>query len=414
MKMTRRVVVTGVGAVSPCGLDAESTFQALCEGKSGIGRIEGFDPEGFASQIAGECRGFDPLLYIEKRKLKEMDRFIQLAVAASSQAIENAGFEPSEAERERVGTFIGVGTYGLELTEKAHKTLLERGPSKVSPYFMPGMLSNLAPGQVTMKFGFKGPSYTHASACASAAHAIGDAVRWIRSGDIDRAVAGGAEAPVTPLGVVGFTALKALSTRNDEPTRASRPFDKGRDGFVIAEGAGVLMLEEREAAIKRGAPILAEVLGSGATSDAYHLTQPAPEGAGAQRAIVAALSSARINPEDVDYVNAHGTSTPFGDAQEARAIFSTIGEKKKDLWVSSTKSMTGHLLGAAGGLEAVVCALAIHHGRVPPTINLEDPDVDFLDLVPNTGRERRLRYAVSNSFGFGGTNCSLVFGPGSE
>jgi 3-oxoacyl-[acyl-carrier-protein] synthase II len=406
----RRVVVTGVGCVSPNGLNAESTWQSLLEGQSGIGTISGFDAAAYSSKIAGECRGFDATAFIEKKKLREGDRFIHLALAASAMAIANAHFEPTPEIAERVATLIGVGLFGISLLESTHQVLLERGPTKISPYFMPAMLANLAPGQVSMRFGFKGPSYTHTSACASGAHAIADATRLIRLGEVDAAVAGGAEAAVTPLGVAGFTALRALSTRNDAPEAASRPFDADRDGFVIAEGAGILMLEEREMALKRGAPILAEVLGSGSTSDAYHLTKPAPDGDGARRAIECALRDARIDRSEVDYVNAHGTSTGFGDLQECRAIRNALGP----VWVSSTKSMTGHLLGAAGGLEAVICALALRDGRVPPTINLQRTDPEIaelgLDLVPHTARERALRVVVSNSFGFGGTNCSLVFG----
>jgi 3-oxoacyl-[acyl-carrier-protein] synthase II len=396
--------------VSPTGLDADSTWSALLNGQSGIGPITAFDAAAFPSRIAGECTGFEAEKFIERRRLKEGDRLIHLALAASSMAVSAAGFEPSEEQRERVATLIGVGLCGIHSIEQTHQTLLERGPGKISPYFMPAMLANLAPGQVSMRFGFKGPSYTHTSACASGAHAIADALRLIRAGEIDAAIAGGAEAGVTPIGVGGFTAMRALSRRNDEPEKASRPFDAGRDGFVIAEGAGILLLEEREAAMKRGAPILAELCGSGATSDAYHLTKPAPNGDGARRAIELALSSARISREQVDYVNAHGTSTPFGDLQECRAIHTALGRP----WVSSTKSMTGHLLGAAGGLEAVISALALRDGRVPPTINLDETDPEIaelgLDLVPHTAREKSLRYVVSNSFGFGGTNCSLVFG----
>jgi 3-oxoacyl-[acyl-carrier-protein] synthase II len=407
----RRVVVTGVGCVSPSGLDAETTWRNLLDGKSGIERIGSFDAAQFASQIAGECRGFDALQHVEKKKIKEADRFIHLAIAASGMAISAAGFEPNEEQRLRVATLIGVGLFGISLLESTHDVLRARGPSKISPYFMPGMLANLAPGQVSMKFGFKGPSYTHTSACASGAHAIADAARLIRLGEVDAALAGGAEAAVTPLGVAGFTALRALSTRNDSPHTASRPFDVDRDGFVIAEGAGVVVLEEREAALARRAPILAELLGAGASSDAYHLTKPAPDGEGAQRAMRAALQDARVNPEQVDYVNAHGTSTGFGDLQECRAVRAALGSTP---WVSSTKSMTGHLLGAAGGLEAVICALALRDGCVPPTINLErvDPEIAVLglDLVPHHAREKPLKVVLSNSFGFGGTNCALVFG----
>jgi 3-oxoacyl-[acyl-carrier-protein] synthase II len=406
----RRVVVTGVGCVSPVGCDVESTWGNLLAGKSGVAPIDTFDASGHASRIAGLCRDFDPLKYIEKKRLREGDKFIHMAIAASQMAIDMAGFAPKDEELDRVATLIGVGMGGLDLLEKNHIVLRERGAGKVSPYFMPAMLANLAPGQVSMRYNFRGPNYTHTSACASGAHAIADAARLIKAGEIEAAICGGAESAVTPLGVAGFTAMRALSTRNEEPEKASRPFDVDRDGFVIAEGVGLLLVEEYEAAKKRGAPILAEVLGSGATSDAYHLTKPAPEGDGARRAMVAALQNARIPGDAVDYVNAHGTSTPFGDSQECIAIRRAIGTP----WVSSTKSMTGHLLGAAGGLEAVISVLAIRDGRIPPTINLDNVDPEIaslgLDLIPHTAREKQVKVVVSNSFGFGGTNCALVFG----
>lgn len=409
----RRVAVTGVGCISPNGLDAQSTFTSLLAGNSGIRRIEAFDASAFSSQIAGECWGFDAGAFVEKKKLKEGDRFIHLALAASSQAIASAGFEPNEEQRLRVATIIGVGLFGIGSTERAHATLLEKGPSKISPYFMPGMLANLAPGQVSMRFGFRGPNYALTSACASGAHAIADAARLIRTGEVDAAVAGGAEAAVTPLGVGGFTALRALSTRNEAPEEASRPFDRDRDGFVIGEGAGVLMLEEYESARKRGAPILCELIGSGASSDAHHLTQPSPDGNGAERAMRAALDSAGIDGSEVDYVNAHGTSTLYGDRQEALAIARVV---RPGCLVSSTKSMTGHLLGAAGGVEAVLCAVAMNQGMVPPTRNLSNTDPELaalgLDFVPNLAREAPVRVAMSNSFGFGGTNATLLFARG--
>lgn len=407
----RRVVITGVGAVSPCGPDVDTTWASICAGRSGIARIRAFDPTEFASQVAGECSGFDPLQYMPKRRLRETARFIQLAIAASEQAITNAGFQPSDEQKERVGTFIGVGFCGLEVFEDTCKTLFEKGPRRVSPYFVPSVISNLAPGQVTLQWGFKGPSYTHTSACASGAHAIGDAFRWIQRGEIDAAVAGGAEAAVTPVGVAAFSSMRALSRRNDEPELASRPFDRGRDGFVIAEGAGVLILEEREAAIARGAAIIAEIVGYGATSDAYHMVQPPPDAEGAQRAMRLALKDARTNPEDLDYVNAHGTSTPMGDEGELTAIKKVFGAHATNgLAVSSTKSMTGHLLGAAGGLEPVLCVLAIRDGLLPPTINLHDPDPagEGMNLVPHKAQERPIRALMNNSFGFGGTNCALV------
>lgn len=381
-------------------------------GRSGIGPITRFDATEYPSRIAGECTGFEPERFMEKRKLREGDRFIQLAMAATQEALEAAAFEPSEGELERVGTFIGVGMCGLELLERTARTLFEKGPRRITPYFIPATISNLAPGHVSMRWGFKGPSYTPTSACSSGAHAIGEAMRWIQRGDIDAAVAGGTEASLTGLGVGGFSAMKALSTRNDEPERASRPFDQARDGFVISEGTGILLLEERDRAVARGAPILAEVAGYGATSDAHHLTQPAPGAEGAQRAMLHALRDADVPPESVGYVNAHATSTPTGDVQEAVALRAVFGAHATEgLWVSSTKSMTGHLLGAAGGLEAVLSVLAVARGAVPPTINLDvlDEACQDLDLVPHEARERRLSAALSNSFGFGGTNVSLLF-----
>jgi 3-oxoacyl-[acyl-carrier-protein] synthase II len=400
-----------VGTVSPCGTDVVTTWDNVSNGRSGIAEIQGFDAADFASRIAGECTDFEPLQHMAKRRLRECARFIQLAIVASAEAVVNAGFEPSDKEKERVGTFIGVGFCGLEVFEDTCKTLFEKGPRRVSPYFIPSVISNLAPGQVTIDWGFKGPSFTHTSACASGAHAIGDAVRWIQRGEIDAAVAGGAEAAVTPIGVAAFASMRALSRRNDEPELASRPFDSGRDGFVIAEGAGILMLEERDRALARGANVLAEIIGYAATSDAYHMVQPAPDAEGAQRAMKQALADAKLNPEDVDYVNAHGTSTPMGDVGELVAIQKVFGPHATDgLAVSSTKSMTGHLLGAAGGLEPVLCVLALRDGLIPPTINLDDPDPAGagMNLVPNTAQERPIRALMNNSFGFGGTNCALV------
>ncbi|MEM1418167.1 MAG: beta-ketoacyl-ACP synthase II [Myxococcota bacterium] len=414
--MDRRVVITGVGAISPCGATTEDTWANVSGGRSGIRRIEGFDPEGFAVQIAGECRDFDPETYIEKKRLREMARFIHLTLGAAEQAVASSGFDPDDATKERTGTFVGVGMSGLDVIEEQHSRLRDKGPRRISPYFIPSAISNLAPGQVSMRWGYKGPSYTTTSACSSGAHAIGEAFQWIRRGGIDAAVAGGAEAAVTPLGVGGFAAMRALSKRNDEPERASRPYDSDRDGFVIAEGAGLLVMEEREYAMKRGATILAEVVGYGATADAYHLTQPAEGGEGAARAMRAALADAQLTPEAIDYVNAHGTSTPAGDMKEleaARSVFGAHAQAKgsEGLWVSSTKSVTGHLLGAAGGLESVISVLALHHGVVPPTANLENPDpgAEGLELVPITAKERKLAAVLNNSFGFGGTNVSLIF-----
>ncbi len=419
MNGARRVVVTGVGMVSPLGVDVDSTWKGLVAGKSGIGPITRFDCTQFPTKIAGECTGFDPEKYIEKKRVREGDRFIHLAIGASDQAVRSVGLETfSDEQKERVGTFMGTGFCGLELLERVKETLLEKGPRRITPYFIPAAIANLAPGQVSMRFGFKGPNYTTTSACSSGAHAIGEAFRWIQRGDLDAAVAGGAEATITPLGVGGFNAMRALSENNEAPEKASRPFDKGRDGFVCSEGAGVITLEERDHAMKRGAPILCEIVGYGATSDAYHLTQPAPEGEGAQRAMKLALKDGKIDLPRVDYVNAHATSTPIGDRQEQLAMRGVFGEhalaKKhggKGLWVSATKSMTGHLLGAAGGIEAAFTALSIQHGVIPPTINLDDPDDDALDfeLVAHEARQRKIDVAISNAFGFGGTNVTLVF-----
>ncbi|MDQ3034554.1 MAG: beta-ketoacyl-ACP synthase II [Myxococcota bacterium] len=417
----RRVVVTGVGAVSPCGADTATTWQALLAGRSGIGPITRFDASAFPSRIAGECRDFEAEKYFEKKRLREGARFIHLAMGASVQAVDDSGLvtKPlSEEELERVGTFLGVGLGGLGLIEEMNQTLVQKGPRRISPYFIPAAISNLAPGQVSMRYGFKGPNYTTTSACSSGAHAVGEAFRWIQRGDIDVAVAGGAESTISGLGVGGFTSMRALSERNDEPEKASRPFDKNRDGFVIAEGAGAMILEERERAMARGANILCEVLGYGATSDAYHLTQPAPEGEGAQRAMKNALRDGKIDLERVSYINAHATSTPTGDKQELQALKRVFGDRalaKNDangVWISATKSMTGHLLGAAGGIEAVFAALTLRDGAVPPTINFDDPDDEAqgMDLVPGEARHRKLDVVLSNSFGFGGTNVTLALG----
>lgn len=409
----RRVVVTGVGLVTPCGATTDLSWQNITAGKSGIRTIEAFDASEHPSKIAGECLDFDPLVYIEKRRLREGARFIHLAIGATQQAVDASGFDPSDELKERVGTYFGVGLCGLELIEQQHQRLLDRGPRKISPYFIPATISNLAPGQISMRFGYKGSNYTTTSACSSGAHALGEAYRSIRFGYLDAAIAGGSEACVTPLGIGGFTAMRALSTRNDEPERASRPFDKGRDGFVMAEGAAAVVLEEREAAMARGATIYAEVVGYGATSDAYHLTQPAPQGEGAQRAMKLALEDGKIDLERVGYVNAHATSTPTGDLQELQALRLVLGEQATEgkAWISATKSITGHLLGAAGGLEAALTVLSIHEGHVPPTINVEDreDEAEGMDFVENESRDRVLDVAISNSFGFGGTNVTLAF-----
>jgi 3-oxoacyl-[acyl-carrier-protein] synthase II len=406
-----RVVITGIGLVTPNGIGTVESWRSIVDGRPGIAPITLFDASAYNSRIAGEVKNFEPTAFIEKKKVKEMARFIQLSMAASKLAIEDGHFELSDEDREKAGCFIGVGLGGLEGIEAMGRKLLEKGPSKISPYFIPSVIANLAAGQVSIAYGLRGPSYCITSACSSSAHAIGEAVEWIRRGRTDIMIAGGAESTITGLGVGGFCAMFALSRRNDDPAGASRPFDKGRDGFVIGEGAGTLILESLPRAKRRGATIYAEITGYGATSDAHHLTQPAPEGAGAQAAMRMALADAKIAPQAVDYINAHGTSTPQGDIEESRAIEKVFGDHalSKKVWVSSTKSMMGHLLGGAGAVEAALAALAIAKGVVPPTINLRDQDPECrLDYVANTARERRIEHAMSNSFGFGGTNASLL------
>jgi 3-oxoacyl-[acyl-carrier-protein] synthase II len=409
-----RVVITGLGLVTPLGIGCSESWQALLAGTSGIGKITQFDSSSFRVHIAGEVKGWDATRFIEKKKLKEMDRFTEFALGAAHMAVQDSGLELTltDAERDEAGCFIGVGIGGLFTFEKTKQTLMEKGPLKVSPYSIPGIIANLAAGQVSMAHRLRGPSYCTTSACSSGAHAIGEAFEWIRRGRARIMVAGGAEATVTPVGVGGFEAMYALSKRNHDPPAASRPFDKGRDGFVVGEGSGILVLEPLTRAKKRGAKIYAEITGYGASSVANHLTQPAPHGEGAQRAMKMALKDAGIAVDAVDYINAHGTSTPAGDIAESEAIAGVFGEHalSKKLWVSSTKSMMGHLLGAAGAVESAICALAIQEGKIPPTINLTDQDPEcLLDFVALTMRERRVRHALSNSFGFGGTNCSLVF-----
>jgi 3-oxoacyl-[acyl-carrier-protein] synthase II len=411
----RRVVVTGYGAVSPCGLTAADSWSAIREGRSGIAPISLFDASEFTTRFAGECKGFLPENYLPKRDVRTMDRFIHLAIAGALEAVTRAGLgeDGDEAFKERIGTLIGNGIGGLSYLEAMSKVIREKGPSRITPYFIPGTIGNLAPGQISMRFGFKGTNYATVSACTSGAHAVGEAFRTIARGELDGCLAGGTEAAVTPLAVGGFNAMRALSKRNDAPAEASRPWDKDRDGFVCAEGSGMLFLEEREHAIQRGATIYAELLGYGTSADAHHITSPAPEHEGAQRAMEAALRDAKLNPEDIDYLNAHGTSTLIGDSLELVAVGKTFGAHAKDkLWVSSTKSMSGHMLGAAGGFESVISVLALRDGVAPPTINLHQPDDELrgFDLVPNTARERPLKYVLSNSFGFGGTNGSLIFG----
>ncbi|HEY4015005.1 MAG TPA: beta-ketoacyl-ACP synthase II [Polyangiaceae bacterium] len=406
-----RVVITGIGLVTPVGIGTQEAWKALLAGQNGIAPITLFDCSTFRVRIAGEVKGWEPTNWIERKKLKEMDRFTELALGAAAMAVSDAKLELTDEGRPRAGCFVGVGIGGLFTLEKTKETLMTKGPTKVSPYSIPGIIANLAAGQVSIAHGLRGPSYCTTSACSSGAHAIGEASEWIRRGRCDVMVAGGAEATITPVGIAGFEAMHALSKRNDDPAHACRPFDKGRDGFVCGEGSGMLVLESLSRAKARGARIYAEVNGYGASSDAYHLTQPAPNGEGAQRAMLMALEDAKVAPDTIDYINAHGTSTQVGDIEESRAIAKVFGAHATDkkLWVSSTKSMMGHLLGAAGAVETAICALTIAEGRVAPTINLADQDPECpLDYVANTERERRVRRAMNNSFGFGGTNCTLV------
>lgn len=412
--MGRRVVVTGLGLICGVGNTTDDVWKAVLAGKSGVGKITGFDASAFACQIAAEVKNFDPLNFIEKKELKKMGRFIHLAIAAADEAMKMSDLKITPENDERVGVHIGSGIGGFDIIEREHNALLEGGPRKISPFFIPAAIINLAAGQVSMRHGAKGPNEATATACTTSAHSIGDSFRIIQHNDADVMIAGGAEAAITPMGVGGFAAMRALSTRNDDPQKASRPWDQGRDGFVIGEGSGIMILEELEFARKRGARILAEVAGYGMSGDAYHMTQPAPEHEGGFRVMRNAVRDAGVVPTVVNYVNAHGTSTPIGDALEAHAIRNFFGEHK--LAVSSTKSMTGHLLGGAGGLEAAITVLALRDQILPPTINLENPDPDTagMDLVPNHARKAELEYAMSNSFGFGGTNGALLFRRWSE
>ena len=407
----RRVVVTGLGLVTPLGIGLEKNWQALVAGQSGIRKIDRFpNIDAFASRIAGQVPDFRAEDFIEPKEIKKMDLFIQYSVAAASMAMEHSGLKVDPQEAENVGVIIGVGLCGIDTIEATERAYLDGGPRKISPFFIPKVISNLAPGQIAIRHGAKGVNWTPTSACASGTHAIGEAFHLIRRGLQDAVIAGGAESAITPLGVGGFSAMKALSTRNDEPERASRPFDKERDGFIIAEGSGVLILEERDRALKRGAKIHAEVIGYGANGDAHHMTAPAPEGEGAARCMRLSLKDAGIAPSEVDYINAHGTSTEYNDTNETQAIKKVFGEQAFKLAVSSTKSMTGHLLGAAGAVEGVFSVLALRHGIIPPTINYENPDPDCdLDYVPNQARRADIRVALSNSFGFGGTNACVIF-----
>jgi 3-oxoacyl-[acyl-carrier-protein] synthase II len=407
--LARRVVVTGLGLICGVGLTSAEVWRNIVAGKSGVSRITAFDATNFACQIAAQVQGFDPLNFIEKKEIKKMGRFIHLALAATDEAMKMCGLQVTPENATRVGVHIGSGVGGFDVIEREHEALLKGGPRKISPFFIPAAIVNLAAGHVSIRYGAKGPNEATATACTTSAHAIGDAFKIIQRCDADVMIAGGTEAPITPMGVGGFAAMRALSTRNNEPEKASRPWDAGRDGFVVGEGAGIVVLEELEHARRRGATILAEIIGYGMGADAYHITQPAEEGEGGYRVMTNAIHDAKLTPADIDYVNAHGTSTPIGDVLETKAIKRTFGPDTK-LAVSSTKSMTGHLLGGAGGLEAGITILALRDQVLPPTINLENPDPECdLDYVPNVVRKVAINVALSNSFGFGGTNGSLIF-----
>lgn len=408
--MKRRVVVTGLGLVTPLGTGVDKTWTALCEGRSGIGRITRFDASAFPSQIAAEVKDFDPAEFIEKKEIKKMDRFIHFGVAAAKMAVEDAKLQITEANAESVGVYVGSGMGGLPAIEATYAKLLAGGVKKISPFFIPMTIINLVSGQIALMVGAKGPNSAVVTACATGTHAIGDAFKIIQRGDADVMIAGGTESTISPLGIGGFCAMRALSVRNDEPEKASRPFDAMRDGFVMGEGAGVVVLEELSAAEGRGAKIYAEVKGYGMTGDAYHITAPSPEGEGAARCLRMSLKDAGLSTEEVSYINAHGTSTKFNDENETAAIKSVFGKRAYEIPVSSTKSMTGHLLGAAGGIEAIFSILSIEKGIIPPTINYEFPDPECdLDYVPNKARPAKIHTVISNSFGFGGTNACLVF-----
>ena len=408
--LDRRVVVTGLGLVTPLGNDVTTNWNNLIAGRSGIAPIARFDASALPVRFAGEVRGFDPVTYIEKKEIKRMDPFTQYAVAAAQMAVDDARLSMQTIPGERVGVLVGVGMGGIATIEEYLRLFFESGLKKVTPFFIPRLIANMAPAQIAMRLGAKGVNYAATSACASGGHAIGEAYRQVRFGFQDVMFAGGAEAAVTPMGVGGFAVMRALSTRNEAPERASRPFDKERDCFVIAEGAGMLVLEPMEQAVSRGAPIYAEIVGYGANADAYHITMPSPDGEGAARCMQLALEDGEINPLDIDYINAHGTSTPYNDLNETQAIKRVFGEHAARIAVSSTKSMTGHALGAAGAIEAAYVALTLHHGMIPPTINYDHPDPECdLDYVPNQARRASVRVALSNSFGFGGANACLAF-----
>jgi 3-oxoacyl-[acyl-carrier-protein] synthase II len=407
--MGKRVVITGLGMVTPLGTGVERNWEALCAGKSGIRRIEKFDASSFASQIAGEVRDFNSEDFLDKQQARRFDIFIHYAVASARMAMEDSGLRVTDKNRNRIGCVTGSGLGGLTMLEHYHRVLLEQGPRRISPFFIPGIIANMAPGQIAIEFGVKGPNLSIETACAASCHAIGESFRLIKEGKADAMISGGAEAVVTPLALGGFCSMRALSTRNDEPEKASRPFELNRDGFVMAEGAGIMVIEEMNQALERGAHVYAEVAGYGMSADAYHISAPEPEGGGAVLCMSNALEDAGFNPTDIDYINAHGTSTKLNDESETRAIKTLFKEHAYKVAVSSTKSMTGHLLGGAGGIEAIYTALSIKYGIMPPTINYEVPDPDCdLDFVPNVARRGRIRAAMSNSFGFGGTNASLI------
>jgi 3-oxoacyl-[acyl-carrier-protein] synthase II len=408
--LRRRVVVTGVGLVIPTGIGVPEAWKNACEGKSGIGPLTRFDAKDFETRIAGEVKGFTPEKYIQKKEIKKMDLFVQYALAATKEAMEDAQLKITSENSEQVGVIVGTGLGGLPTLEETHKVLLEKGPSRITPFFIPKLIANMASGQIAIQYGAKGPNTCLVTACATGAHCIGDAFRAIQYGDAEAIIAGGTEANITPLTIGGFNAMKALSTRNDEPEKASRPFEKNRTGFVVSEGAGILILEELEFARKRGAKIYGEVVGYGYTGDAYHIAAPSPDGDGAIRCMRMAIRDARIRPEDIDTINAHGTSTVLNDATETVAIKAVLGDYAKKIPISATKSMTGHLLGAAGSTEAIFTLLSIRDGILPPTINYEEPDPECdLDYVPNVARKSAIRIAMSNAFGFGGTNATLIF-----
>jgi 3-oxoacyl-[acyl-carrier-protein] synthase II len=408
--LTRRVVVTGVGLVCALGIGTEESWRNLVAGCSGIAPITSFDTNGFDCKIAGEVKNFDALQWIEKKELKKMARFIQMALAGADFAVKSANWKPEDSNLDEVGVYVSSGIGGFDIIEREHWKLVQGGPGKISPFFIPSAIVNLASGQISIRYGARGPNSATATACSASAHAIGDSFKIIERRAAEMMICGGAEATVTPMGIGGFAAMKALSTRNDDPAHACRPWDADRDGFIVGEGAGILVLESLEHAQKRNAPIIGEIVGYGMSGDAYHITQPEEHGDGAYRVMMAALKDAKLSPNDISYVNAHGTSTPIGDVIETRALKRVFGERAKRVPTSSTKSMTGHLLGGAGGLEAGISVLALHHQILPPTINYETPDPECdLDYVPNHARKTSAEYALSNSFGFGGTNAALIF-----